>query len=45
MENGFAITVALFQDYLVLLPQDYYEATILQQKVNKACTVPGSAGL
>lgn len=30
----------IFVDYLVLLPQDYYEAGILQTRVNRPCTVP-----
>ena len=30
----------LFVDYLVLLPQDYYEAGILQERVHRPCTVP-----
>ena len=30
---------------MVLLPQDYYEATVLQQPVNTACTVPLTDGL
>ncbi|XP_013408769.1 laminin subunit alpha isoform X2 [Lingula anatina] len=27
-------------DYLVLLPQEYYEATVLQERVNKPCVLP-----
>ena len=32
----------LFQDYVVLLPQDYYEASILQDVVNNVCEVPAT---
>lgn len=33
----YAVTLAL-QDYLVLLPQDYYEAPLLQEKTTQPCT-------
>lgn len=26
------------QDYLVLLPRDYYEAPLLQEKITQPCT-------
>ena len=35
----------LYVDYLVLLPQAYYEATILQESVNTPCQVPEDDGL
>ena len=31
-----------FQDYVVLLPQDYYEASILQKEVHQPCVVPAT---
>jgi len=36
---------AVFVDYMVLLPEAYYGATILQQKVIKPCTVPTTSEL
>ena len=33
------------QDYLVLLPQNYYEASVLQDRVNRPCTVNQNGGL
>lgn len=32
-----AVTFVL-QDYLVLLPQDYYEAPMLREKITQPCT-------
>ncbi|KAK3091660.1 hypothetical protein FSP39_021617 [Pinctada imbricata] len=31
-------------DYMVLVPQAYYEATVLQQTVTRPCTVPNDPG-
>ena len=31
--------LTVLQDYVVLLPQAYYEATILQDRVQQPCTV------
>lgn len=31
-------TLSLTQDYLVLLPREYYEAPLLQEKVTQPCT-------
>ena len=28
-----------------MLPQDYYEASVLQDRVNRPCTVPANGGL
>ncbi|XP_076440495.1 laminin subunit alpha-like [Babylonia areolata] len=33
-----------FLDYFVLIPQDFYEATVLQQHVTTPCAVPGDEG-
>ncbi|KAK7100839.1 laminin subunit alpha-like isoform X2 [Littorina saxatilis] len=33
-----------FLDYFVLIPQDFYEATVLQQQVTSPCEVPGDPG-
>nr|KAG5701572.1 hypothetical protein BaRGS_024822 [Batillaria attramentaria] len=33
-----------FLDYFVLIPQDFYEATVLQQRVTNPCSVPGDPG-
>lgn len=32
------------QDYFVLIPQDYYEASVLQQRVTSPCELPGDPG-
>jgi len=34
-----------WQDYMVLMPEAYYAATILQQKIYKPCTVPPTASM
>ncbi|KAL8590461.1 hypothetical protein ACOMHN_011674 [Nucella lapillus] len=41
--RGYAILTDV-QDYFVLIPQDFYEATVLQQHVNSPCAVPGDEG-
>ncbi|PVD23436.1 hypothetical protein C0Q70_16705 [Pomacea canaliculata] len=33
-----------FLDYFVLIPQDYYEASVLQQRVTSPCELPGDSG-
>uniref|UniRef100_A0A8C5MWE3 Laminin subunit alpha 3 n=1 Tax=Leptobrachium leishanense TaxID=445787 RepID=A0A8C5MWE3_9ANUR len=45
--GNWIITIAaegVLLDYLVLLPSDYYEASILQLRVTKPCTYRGAAG-
>lgn len=32
------------QDYMVLVPDAYYEATVLQEKVTRPCKIPGDQG-
>ena len=31
-----------FQDYVSLVPEDYYEASILQKEVHQPCVVPAT---
>ena len=33
------------QDYMVLMPEAYYAATILQQRIYQPCTVPPTANM
>ncbi|KAL3869382.1 hypothetical protein ACJMK2_042067 [Sinanodonta woodiana] len=35
---------SIFLDYMVLIPQSYYEATILQQQVSRPCVSPNDQG-
>ena len=35
---------ALFQDYFVLIPQSFYEASQLQEKVTNPCEASGDPG-
>lgn len=37
------IVALTLQDYLVLLPRDYYEAPLLQEKITQPCTYLPSA--
>ncbi|XP_061192514.1 laminin subunit alpha-like [Saccostrea echinata] len=34
----------LLLDYMVLVPDAYYEATVLQEKVTRPCSIPGDQG-
>jgi len=36
--------IDLFQDYMILIPQAYYEATILQNTVYRPCLTPDDKG-
>ena len=38
------ISFDLFQDYMILIPQAYYEATILQNTVYRPCLTPDDKG-
>ncbi|XP_071119471.1 laminin subunit alpha-like [Haliotis cracherodii] len=35
---------SVFLDYFVLIPQGYYEASVLQKRIIQPCTVPGDQG-